>query len=90
MGEIFGCRDTSYATLFAMLKAKQQHESMHLLLKDDNETIKDETKILQEITRFYGELFQSIGKNTKVLEACTEVHQYTIVRVMTEKQEESE
>lgn len=32
---------------------------MHMLLMDDNEIIKDEIAILNEVTRFYEELFRS-------------------------------
>lgn len=85
-----GVGDEPYALFFKLLKAKQQQETMNTLLLDDNSIIKDKEAILQEVTRFYGALFQSAGKNTEVLVARRNIPQFTIVRVIAKQQAEIE
>lgn len=80
--------DEPYATFFALLKAKMQRESMHMLLLDDDEIIEDETSILNKITRFYGDLFQLASDSPKVQEAQRELLQHTTVNVIESQREE--
>lgn len=40
-----------------------------MLLLDDDSCIEDEDDILEEVSRFYGELFKLVGDNLEVLEA---------------------
>lgn len=50
--------DEPYAMFFVrLLKAKQQQESMHMLLKDGNKTVENKNEIMHEITRFCRDLF---------------------------------
>lgn len=41
-----GVGDKLYAMIFALLKAKLQHETMHILLRDDDTIIEDKEGIL--------------------------------------------
>lgn len=70
---------------FDLLKDKQQRESMHSFLIDNNVCIKDKEAIILVIADFYKNLSQSIRDNTKVLEARREILQYTTTRVSVEK-----
>lgn len=61
-----------------------------MLLLDDNSIIEDETIILEEVTRYYKDLFQTQGESKEVQEARRELLQYTMVRISPKQKVEIE
>lgn len=57
------------------------------LLNDDS-CIEDKDDILGEVSRFYRELFHSVGDNAEVLEARRKLLQHTSAQVIEEQREE--
>lgn len=57
-------------------------------MKDDDTLIDNKEEILNEVSRFYGDLFQSIGKNPVVQSTQTKLLQYITVRVIEVQLEE--
>lgn len=58
---------------------------MNLLITNQGEQIEDEEGILQRVTRFYIELFQSLGKTVATQLTREELLRYTIATVTPEQ-----
>lgn len=68
-----GTGDKPYALFFALLKEKGKRENMAILITKNVNTLVEDGEILQEVTRFYGKLFQSLGFNKATRVARREI-----------------
>lgn len=60
-----GTGDKPRKIFFTILEAKQQRESMLILITNTWDIIANEEGILLEVTRFYSDLFKSTGNYRK-------------------------
>lgn len=56
-------------SLHSYMQSNNVRRCTCMLLLDDDSCIEDEDDILEEVSRFYGELFKLVGDNLEVLEA---------------------
>lgn len=76
-----GIGDETYRTFFILVQAKQQRETMLILLTDEDDTIEDEGKIIEEVGCFYTKLCTSEGSSPEVLAAREELLGYVSICV---------
>lgn len=86
--KFLGTRDEPNPTLFVLLKEKQQREAMSILIMDEDVTIEDECKILQEVEQFYKKLCTIEGSCLDVLATREELLSFVNTRVSEEKRRE--
>lgn len=85
-----GIGDEPYKLFFVLLKAKKHRENMAVLLTDNGDTLVDEGEILQEVARFYGQLFLSSRFDKATRLARREILQFMTNRVTQAQWEEME
>lgn len=85
-----GTGDEPYKLFFVLLKAKQLREAMNTLITDAKLIITDKEEILQEITRFYCNLFESTGNGEEAQLVRRELLCFTTTRVTEDQCQEME
>lgn len=85
-----GTSDELYKLFSTLLKAKQQRETMAVLITENGDTLEDEGDILQEVSRFHGQLFKSSDFNESINLTRRELLQFTTNQVTQEQKHEME